>query len=228
MKRTAILIIFIALLMSAGCTQTSPAPTPQPVIPVATQPDVPAATPALTPAATVTPAAPQVTVTVIHYIVPVKAWKDTQLHFTIEAPQDWKISTRPRNLPEGSQGSEFQTELVANDAFYLITYPINLNQDQAYRNTFRTWVPAPAESTVTYNTIIYDRFESSKDGKSQVGYVARKGSANDLGYSGVFVYETDTSRPFEKEDFEKVVASFAYFTKAQAATVTGEEIPRVR
>lgn len=234
MKRSlpVFLILAIALALSAGCMQPSPATVPQPDIPVTTT-VVQAATTALpatatTSAAPQTTAAPQVTVTVIHYIVPVKAWKDSELHFSFEAPQDWKVTTRQQSLPEGSQGLEYRTELVANDAFYLLTYPINLNQDQAYRNTFRTWVPAPAESTVTYNTIVYDRFESTKDGKSHVGYVARKSSANDIGFTNVFVYETDTSRPFEKEDFEKVVASFAYFTKAKAATVTGEEIPRVR
>jgi hypothetical protein len=172
--------------------------------------------------------APQVTVTVIHYIVPAKAWKDTELHFAFEAPQDWTVKTRQLSMPEGSQGLEYQTDLVSNGVFYIRTYPISLNQDQAYRDTFRTWVPAPVESTVTYNNIVYDRFESTSYGKTQIGYVARKGSANDIGYASVLVLTADASRPFEKEDFEKVVSSFAYFTKERAATVQGGEIPRVR
>jgi hypothetical protein len=176
----------------------------------------------------VTTSAPQVTVTVIHYIVPTKVWKDSELHFTFTVPQDWNVITRQVSLPDGSQGLIYKTELVANNVFSITTYPISFDDDQAYRNMFRTWDPAPVESTVTLNGITFDRFESAKDGKNHVGYVARKGSANDLGFSSIRVYTADQSRPFDKEDFEKVVASFAYFTKNQAATMPGEEIPRVR
>lgn len=143
-------------------------------------------------------------------------------------PLDWNVTTRQESLPDGSQGLKFKTELVKNDVFFITTYPISLSDDQAYRDTFRKWDPTPVESTVTLNNIIYDRFESIKDGKTHVGYVARKGSANDLGFSSVLVYNADLSHPFEKEDFETIVASFAYFTKDQAATRPGQEIPLVR
>ncbi|MDP3563193.1 MAG: hypothetical protein Q8R70_01745 [Methanoregula sp.] len=181
-----------------------------------------------TPVSVATPGVPQETVTVIHYIVPLKAWKDAELHMAFKAPQDWTVKTRLVSLPEGSQGLMYQTDLIANDVFSIRTYPISLNQDQAYRDEFRKWGPAPAESTVTINGIRYDRFEISNNGKTHVGYVAQKSSANDLGYASVLVYTADASHPFEKEDFENVVSSFADFTKDRAATVQGEEIPRVR
>lgn len=221
---TVILVLLVLIILSAGCTRSSPAPVAPPA---ATQPVTPAWTAAGTTApATIIP--PPVTVTLIHYIVPMKAWKDTGLHIAFAAPQDWNVTTHPVSLPEGSRGLVFQTDLVSNDVFFIRTYPISLNDDQAYRTAFRTWDPAPVESTITINGIIFDRFDSSANGRSHVGYVAQKGSANDLGFSSVLVYTTDTSRPFDKEDFEKVVASFSYFTSRNADSVPGQEIPRVR
>ncbi|MDD1693598.1 MAG: hypothetical protein LUQ71_02620 [Methanoregula sp.] len=221
-----ILIILIALLLAAGCTRSTPAPATLTATTAAPQPITSAA--AETPVPAVTTSAPQVTVTVIHLIVPTTAWKDTELHFAFDAPQDWDVTTRLMDRPEGSQGLMYKTELVSNDAFSIITYPVNLNQDQAYRDTFRTWKPVPVETTVTINGITFDRFDSSGNGKSQVGYVAQKGSANDLGFASVITYTTNSSRMFEQEDFEKVVSSFTYFTGNRAANVTGTEIPGVR
>lgn len=215
------MVLLIALLLSAGCTQTAPAPVAQTVT---TTPAIPA----ITPMTTVTTSVPQVIVTKIHYILPTKVWKDSELHITFAAPQDWTVTTRRMSMPEGSQGLMYHTDLVSNDVFYVRTFPISLNQDQAYRDTFRTWDPTPVQTTVTLNDITFDRFESTKDGKTHVGYVAQKGSANDIGFSSVLVFTSDASHPFEKEDFDKVVASFAYFTKRQADTMPGEEIPRVR
>ncbi len=69
---------------------------------------------------------------------------------------------------------------------------MSLNEDQAFRNTFRAW-PASVQTTVTINGIIFDRFESTGNGVSHVGYVAQKGSANDLGFSSVLQYTADES-----------------------------------
>jgi hypothetical protein len=178
------------------------------------------------PVVNVTTSAPKEIVTVIRYVVPVKAWKNSDLHFGFDAPQDWAVTTRQLTTPDGSQGLEFQTDLIANNIFYIRTFPVSRNQDQDYRNTFRKWVPAPDETTATYNTIVYDRFESVSNGKAQIGYVGRKSSANDIGYSSVIVFTTDASHSFQREDFENVVASFAYFTSDKASTMTGYEIPR--
>jgi hypothetical protein len=225
--RFGIIILLVALVLSTGCTQSSPGPASRPDTLMTTAPTAIPATAAET-AVTVTSSAPQAIVTVIHYIEPAKAWKDTELHFGFDTPRTWAVTTRQLNLPEGSQGLEYQTDLIAGDVFSIGTYPVSRNQDQAYRNTFRAWIPAPAESTVSYNGITYDRFESAKDGKISVGYVAQKSSANDLGYASVIIFRANASHPFEKDDYDKVAASFRYFTKNQAPAVTGEEIPRVR
>ena len=222
---TPILFLIIALIFAAGCTQSSPAPVVQPVTATPSQPVATPSEPALTVATT---SAPQAIVTIVHYIVPTKTWKNSLLHIAFAAPQDWNVTTRPVNLPEGSQGLIYQTDLVANDVFTITTFPISLSDDQAYRDTFRTWNPAPVQTTVTINGIIFDRFESTNNGTTQVGYVAQKGSANDLGFSSVIRYTTDTSRPFDREDFEKVIASFAYFTSYNATSVRGDEIPLIR
>lgn len=226
MKRSAItLILVIALVILAGCTQSQPAASPRPdVTQVPGIPDVPATTAA--PAKTT--AAPVVTVTVIRYVETEKAWKDSTHQITFRAPESWTVTTRQQTTPDDSQGLLFQTNLVSGDVFYIQTFPISRNQDQDYRNAFRKWAPAPDETTVTINSIVFDRFESTSNGKTQVGYVARKSSANDIGYSSVIYFIADGSTQFEKDDFEDVVGSFAYLTKDTAITATGYEIPRVR
>ena len=225
---TGIFFLLIALILAAGCTSSSPTPSTQPFSTTPAQPlIIPAVTPG-TPVPVVTTSAPQAIVTVIHYIVPTKAWKDSSLHITFSAPQDWNVTTRPLPLPEGSQGLVYQTDLVSNDIFYITTFPISLSDDQAYRDMFRKWDPVPVQTTVTINGIVFDRFESTNGGITQVGYVAQKSSANDLGFSSVLRYTTDSSRLFDKEDFEKVIASFTYFTARNATLVPGEEIPHIR
>lgn len=217
---TGILVLLIALLLSAGCTQSAPSPQ-QTMVPTT-------APPAVTAAVIVPTSVPQVTVTVIHYIVPIKLWKDSDLHISFAAPQDLNVITRQQSLPDGSQGLIFKTEVVPDDIFTITTFPISLSDDQAYRDIFRTWDPAPAETTVVMKGITYDRFESTKDGKTHVGYVARKGSANDLGFSSVLVFTADNSLPYQKEDYENIVASFTYFTTKLSSIMSGQEIPRVR
>jgi len=224
---TGILVILITLILLSGCTQSLPAP--QPYTPAVTLPVTSPVPLTETSTAAITTSPPQAAVTIVHYIVPVKAWKYSDLHMAFHAPVDWNVTTRLVSLPEGSQGLVYRTDLVSHDGFFIMTYPISLNQDQAYRDTFRTWNPVPNQTTVTINGITYDRFESSADGKSHVGYIIQKSSANDLGFASVLVYTTDdVSHPFDKADYESVISSFTYFTSRNAATVTGEEIPLVR
>lgn len=225
MQRSAIPLIFvIALVIFAGCTQNQPA-VPQVIT---TQPTATSEVQATTGVTAQTIATPAATVTVIHYVETQKAWKDSTHQFTFRAPESWAVTTHQMTTPDDSQGLLFQTDLVQGDVFTIQTFPISRNQDQAYRNAFRKWAPAPDETTVTINTIVFDRFESTRNGKTQVGYVARKSSANDLGYSSVIYFIADGSTPFEKDDFEEVVQSFAYLSKKTAITATGYEIPRVR
>jgi len=231
MKRFAIALVFVlALAILAGCTQSSPAASPQPDMTQApaTQPQFTPEAAEMTATPATTTAAPIETVTIIHYVEEEKAWKDSKIQIAFRAPSSWEVTTWQVDLPEGSQGLEFKTQLVPGDVFYIMTFPISRNQDQDYRNKVRMWAPEPDETTVTINNIVFDRFESTSNGKTQVAYVARKASANDIGYSSMIYFIADGSTPFEKEDFENVVRSFAYLSKDTAISATGYEIPRVR
>jgi len=230
MKHSLIaLALLIAVVMLAGCTQSQPAMAPQPeATPVpAQQPATPdaAVTPAASPAAT---SIPVQTVTVIRYVAADKRWKDTSLRIAFTTPDDWAVTSHQIDSEEGTQGLEFQTSLKPDNTFYIITFPISRNQDQDYRNAFRKWIPVPAESTVTIGNVVFDRFESTFNKKTQVGYVARKSSANDLGYSSVIYFIADDSVPYQKDDFEKVVQSFVYLNKENAQTSAATEIPLIR
>jgi len=230
MKSSGILLLLLiaALILAAGCTRSSPAPIAPAVTPAVT-PSPPAAVPAETTVPSLTAVAPPATVTVIHNIVPLKAWKDSELHLAFEAPEDWNVTTRVASQPDSYQGHVYNTVLVPGGGFSIITYPVSLNQDQAYRDEFRGWTPAPVETTVTINGIVYGRFESTANGQTRVGYVVQKASASDIGFASVLIYMADNiSRPFDKGDFENVVSSFTYFTEKQVGNVSGEEIPRVR
>jgi hypothetical protein len=78
---------------------------------------------------------------------------------------------------------------------------------------------------VTINDIRYDRFESRACGNTSVAYIAHTNSANERGYASVLVFTARDSNRFEKEDFEKVVSSFRYFSMKSAGAIPGEEIP---
>ncbi len=93
---------------------------------------------------------PEQVVTIIHYISLTKDLKDTELLFAIQVPVEWNVSTRRMDECTGNSGGlMYQTDLVKDDVFSLHTYSISNSQDQAYRDEFRKWSPAPAETTVT-------------------------------------------------------------------------------
>jgi hypothetical protein len=166
--------------------------------------------------------APLDVVKIIHYVSPLRDVKDSSLLFTLQVPAEWNVSTwRMTN----SDTSDYRTDLVAGNMFSVTSYPITRSREQAYRDQFRQWVPAPLETTVTINDIRYDRFESSADGNTTVAYLARTNSANERGYASVLVFTARDSKRFEREDFEKVVSSFRYFSLRSAGTIPGEEIP---
>lgn len=223
MKYYAILLLatVVISLVFAGCTQPSGTVPVTPAVPA-----TPLSTPEPVTSVPTTAATrvPQQVVTVIHQVSLQKTLKDSELLFSLEVPVEWDVKTYRLGNAGGSEGLEFRTDLVRDDTFFLTTYTASRSQDQAYRDQFRQWSPAPAETTVTINGIIYDRFESTSDGITHVAYVARKGSANERGYASVLVFAADTTHRFEKEDFEKVVSSFKYFTAYSASTVSGEEI----
>jgi uncharacterized membrane protein YgcG len=217
MKFCAIPLLSIVVfgILLAGCTQSAgtgpvttvvPAPSPSPAEAVT--------------AATTT--VPQPVATVIRYISQTKDIKDSGLLFALQVPVEWNVSTYQLMR---SDYPDYRTDLVADKVFSIYTYYLSQNQDQAYRDQFRQWSPAPTETTVTINNITYDRFESTGDGKTNVSYVVRKSSAYEHGYAGVLVFTARDSNRFEKEDFEKVVSSFRYFGGRSASTEPGEEIP---
>ena len=94
--------------------------------------------------------------------------------------------------PEGYSGLVFITYLYNNPIlfntheFYIITYAISRDWDQAVRNSYRIILtPLPIESTVTINGITLDRFESKTNDNVKVAYVVRKSSANERGFASV-------------------------------------------
>lgn len=211
--------ILVLGIFFAGCTQstgTGPETTTSPVT-------TPPLTEAVTVAATSTP---EPVVTIIHYVSQVRDIKDSELLFALQVPVEWNVTTRRIDNPDNSGGLMYQTDLVGNDVFSIRTYSISHSQDQAFRDEFRKWSPAPTETTVKINDITCDRFESASDDKTRVAYVARKTSANERGYASVLFFAANTSNQFEKEDFEKIVSSFRYFSGSDAKTTPGEEITK--
>lgn len=227
MHRIGLFLIIIALMVSAGCTQSQPAPVLQPDATQApvTLPPAPVTT---APATTAATKAPVETVTIVHYVEGEKAWQDSIFRIAFRAPDSWIVTTEQVKLPEGADGLLYKTHLVPGDKFTISTFPISRNQDQDYRNEFRKWTPVPVETTVTINNIVFDRFESAFNGETKVGYVARKSSANDIGYSSVIYFISDDAKPFEKVDYENVVQSFSYLNANTVKTATGNEIPRAQ
>ncbi|MFA5267991.1 MAG: hypothetical protein WC379_08460 [Methanoregula sp.] len=217
-------VIVVVSIFLAGCTQPSATVPVTPAVVVTTVSTPEPATPVPTAAVT---SAPGQVVTIVHQVSQTKEIRDSELLFTLQVPVEWNVKTYQLNNAGNSEVLEYQTDIVDNDVFYIRTYTVSRSQDQAYRDQFRKWEPAPVETTVTINDIIYDRFESTSEGKTTVAYVARKGSANERGYASVLVFSADTRDRFEKEDFEKIVSSFRYFSSSSAGTLPGTEIPRI-
>jgi uncharacterized membrane protein YgcG len=214
-----LILVVIACIFFAGCAQSSGNSSVTPAVPIASVNTPEPATPVPTAAAT---SAPLEVVTIIHYVSPLRDVKDSSLLFMLQVPVEWNVSTwRMMN----SDTSDYRTDLVADNVFSIYTYPITRGREQAYRDQFRQWFPAPVETTVIINDIRYDRFEGRADGNTTVAYIAHTNSANERGYASVLVFTARDSNRFEREDFEKVVSSFRYFGGKSAGTQPGEEIP---
>jgi hypothetical protein len=219
-----LMVIMVVSIFLAGCTQPSGTVPVTPAVAVTPVSTTEPATPVPTTAVT---NAPRQVVTIVHQVSLTKEVKDSELLFTLQVPVEWNVKTYKMKNAGNAEVMEYQTDLLEDDQFYIRTYTISRSQDQAYRDQFRKWEPAPVETTVTFNDIIYDRFESTSNGRTTVGYVARKGSANERGYASVLLFTADTSDRFEKEDFEKIVSTFRYFSGSSAAILPGTEIPRI-
>ena len=217
---TIILIIaVIACILLAGCVQPSGKSQVTPAVPQTTiqSPEPVLAVPPA--AATGTPSA---VATVIRYVSPPRDLKDSKLLFTLQVPAAWNVSTRQLTKADTS---DYRTDLVAGDMFSITSYPAFRSREQEFREEFRRWSPAPAETAVTLNAIRYERFESRGDGNTTVAYLPNTNSANERGYASVLVFVARDCNRFDREDYEAVVSSFRYISAASAATSPGEEIP---
>jgi hypothetical protein len=224
MKYYAVILMLVLVpgIFFAGCSQPSGT---VPVTPAVMQTSAPAPVPATPVPTTEQTGAPLQVVTVLHQVSQVKNIRDPELLFTLQVPVEWNVTTYRMNTAD-PEVMLYKTDLIADNVFSVYTYTVSRSQDQAYRDQYRKWSPAPVETTVTINSIVYDRFESTSGSKITVAYVARKSSANERGYASVIVFTADTGNRFEKDDFERIVSSFRYFSADAAATLPGEEIPR--
>lgn len=211
----ALMTIVVVSIVVAGCTQSSNTGPSTTVVSVSS-PSPPEAVTATT--ATVA----QPVVTIVRYISQTKDIKDSELLFALQVPVEWNVSTYQLMR---SDTPDYRTDLIADNVFSLYSTSITNSQDLAYRDEFRQWTPAPNETVVTINGITFDRFESTSEGKTNVSYIVRRSSAKERSYASVLIFTANTSNRFEKEDYEKIVASFRYFSRESAKTETGDEIP---
>jgi uncharacterized membrane protein YgcG len=212
----AILVVIGCIILS-GCTQSSGTSPVTPAVPVTTVsgPVTPVPTAAVT-------SVPGPVVTIIHYVSLTRTIRDSERLFALQVPVEWNVSTRQMMSP----GSPvYRTDLIAGNVFTIYTLSSTKNQDLIYRDEVRQWSPAPEKTTVVINNIIFDRFESASGNKTNISYIVRGTSANDRGYISVIVFSANTSNRFEKEDFEKVISSFRYFSGTAASDEPGDEIP---
>ncbi len=213
-----LMLVVTACILAAGCTQ--PPPGTDPIQPAASMTTVTTEHPS-TPAPTAVPTAvPQVVVTVIHYVSPTKDVKDPDLLFALQVPVEWNVST---HRLMNADTPDYRTDLVGDGIFTILSYPVS--RTDGYLKQFREWSPAPNVTRVTINGITFDRFETSEGGTTTVAYLTATNSANEHGYASAIVFTARDSNRFEKEDFEKVVASFRYFSTKAAGSTKGDEIP---
>jgi hypothetical protein len=198
------MLIIVLIIFLSGCTQSSGTVPAAPGVPVTTL---------LTPEN-----AP------LHQDSLLKDIKDSSHLFSLQVPEGWNVYTYRLKNADSPEGLMYRTDLVEENVFYIDTYTASRSPDPAYSDQFRNWSPAPTETIAKINGITYDRFESASRKKTSVAYVARKSSANERGYASVIVFTANTTKGFEKEDFEKIVTSFRYFSGSNASSMPGEEI----
>jgi hypothetical protein len=223
-------LVVIACILIAGCTQSSgtgmvaanavPATSPSPTGPATPAPAV--AETEVTPP--VTTSTPEQVVTLVHYIPLVKDVKDSEHLFSLQVPVEWSVSTFQLENPENFEGVMYQTDLVKNNTFYIHTFSNYRNREQNYRDECKRWIPAPNATVVTINGIVFDRFESTSGGTTNVTYVARNYCANDFGFLTVIAYTADAGNPFAVEDYDRVISSFRYYGHDEISKMPGTEI----
>ena len=232
------------LLVAAGCTQTvQPPPTPTPVpTTVPTESPTTISTPVpTTPVPVPTTTAPAISLQ--------KSIKDTQLLFTISAPDGYagttiRATTSERNIlykttifnPAISganwtinDNSGNYTEL--SDSLTIFSYSSSLSVDQNIRNFIRGSGAVFNESAVSYNGITYTRFDAESDPYSgtlaeTVIFVGNKASANEKGYLPVMIYTMTADGTLSQATYENMAKSFRYYTGRTIGDAPGEETDR--
>ena len=226
MKYVLLIVLIVAVLITAGCISENKKTVVKPV-----------QTTALSAKTSPSTVQPSLTADTRPEVVvnsdPLKTIKDSELWFTMQVPETWKVTTERISNPEGYEGLVYVTYLYDNPllfnthVFYIITYAITRDIDQTVRNTYRdTWTPLPNESTVKINGITFDRFESRSTDNVKVAYVVRKSSANERGFASVIEYSLESSSQYQQKDFESFISTFQYKGAKEIKSATGEEIKR--
>jgi hypothetical protein len=246
--KTSLLVVLacaIAVLLAAsGCTQTvQPPQTPTPV-PMTLLTETQTAVPTTQP----TTAVPVPTMTAPAIPLP-KSFKDTQLLFTISAPDGYwattiRASTAERNIlykttifnpvtPGANRTIINNTGIysVLSDSLTIFSYSASLSVDQDIRNFIRGSGAVFTETAVTYNGITYTRFDAESDPYSgtpaeTVIFVGNKGSANEKGYIPVLIYTMTPEGTVSQATYENMVRSFKYYTIRTIGDAKGEEPDR--
>jgi len=216
-------LIVLTIACSSGCTRPMSPPSSNLTMPARTTAPPLSTSSAVPPSSTiVTPQEVMVT------LGPLKTIKDSELWFTLQVPESWEVTTERMSNPEGYAGLVYVTYLYNNPLlfntheFYIITYAISRDWDQAVRDTYRN--RKMNESTVTINGITFDRFESKTDDHVKVAYVVRKGSANERGFASVIEYSLNSSSQYQQKDFESFLLTFRYLGAKEIKSAAGEEI----
>jgi len=233
------------LLIAAGCTQTN-------VQPIPTFTTVPTTFPTVTTATVLTtiPTTPVPVPTTIAPAIPLpKIIRDTQLLFTISAPNGYagttiRAPTSAYNIlykttifnPAVSGANRTITDnsgtyIELPDSLTIFSYSSSLSVDQNIRNIIRGSGAAFTESVVTYNGITYVRFDVERDPYSgapdkTIVFVGNKASANEKGYLPVMIYTLTSEDTLSQATYENMVMSFRYYTGRNIGSAPGEETDR--
>lgn len=233
----------IILLVTAGCTQQTVQPTPTPTpLPTTVRAPTTVQTPVPTTLVPVT--------TTIEPAIPLPVTiRDTQLLFTISAPEGYAGTTI--RIPTTDYSSVFKTTIynpaagggnrtihdnsgnytLLADSLTIFSYSSSLSVDQNIRNLIRNSGAVFNESSVAYNGITYIRFDASRnpyDGMpgETVVFVGNKGSANEKGFLPVLLYTITPDDTLNQATYENMVMSFRYYTSRTIGDAPGIETDR--
>ena len=233
------------LLVTAGCTQQAVQPTPTPTpLPTTVQTTTP------TTVQTPTPTTPVPVTTTVAPAIPITvSIRDTQLLFTVSAPDGYAGTTI--RIPTTDYSSVYKTTIynpatgginrtiddnsgnytVLADSLTIFSYSSSLSVDQGIRNLIRNSGAVFNESTATYNGITYTRFDASRnpyDGMpgETIVFVGNKGSANEKGFLPVVFYTMTPGDTLNQATYENMVMSFRYYTSRTIGDAPGKETDR--